>query len=182
MKKIFFLLPIILLFASCKCKTAATSDVTKTTIMDDSNKNITKTFCLDDGKCTTEIFRNTSLDVKTDEFGSIYYNKIENPETSVIVYKYNRNVPKGLQDGNYSEQIVFEINNSDKTMTLSNLELQQTKMLFGRFCYCKGSAGNFKVEKGNLNLKQKNNEVQFDLDFKITKVPQLINAISQTVK
>jgi hypothetical protein len=182
MKKIIFLLPMILFFASCKCKKATTTDVTKTAIMDESKKNSTKTFCLDNGKCTIEIFRNKSLDVKTDDFGSIYYNKIDNPETSVILYKYVKNVPKGLQDGNYSEQIVFEINNSDKTLTLSNQDMQKTKMLFGRFCFCRGQTGNYKVEEGNLNLKQKNNEVQFDLDFKITKVPQLINAISEIVK
>lgn len=181
MKKIIFLLPIIFLFASCKCKKVATSDVTKTAIMDDSSKKSTQIFCLNNGKCTTEIFRNKSLDLKTDEFGSIYYNQIDNPETSVILYKYDRNVPKGLQDGNYSEQIVFEINNSDTSLTLSNLELQKTKMLFGRFCFCRGQTGNYKVEQGNLKLKRLNNEIQFDLDFKITQVPQLINAVSESV-
>lgn len=182
MKKIIFLLPIIFFFASCKCKKVTTSEVTKTSSMEASNKKSTKTLCLDNGKCTVEIFRNKSLDVKTDAFGSIYYNQIDSPETSVILYKYDRTVPKGLQDGNYSEQIVFEIKNSDTSLSLSNQELQKTKMLFGRFCFCRGQTGNYKVEEGNLRLKQKNNEVQFDLDFKITKVPQVINAVSENVR
>lgn len=179
MKKIIVLLLIFLLVTSCKCKQSnATSEAEKTQAMAPK----AKTICPENGKCTVEIFRNTSLDIKTDDIGAIYYNKIDNPDTSVILYKYDRNVPKGLQDANYSEQIVFEINNNETALNLSGKELQQTKMLFGRFCFCRGAAGNFKVEDGNLVLTQKNNEIKFSLDFKVTKVPQLINAVSQTIK
>ena len=55
-------------------------------------------------------------------------------------------------------------------------------MLFGRFCYCKGSTGNYKVIDGNLNLKQKDNEVEFELVFKNNQVPQLLTTISEVVK
>ncbi len=94
-----------------------------------NTKTAIVTNCLKDRKCTTEIFRNKKLDIKTDVFGSIYYNKIENSGTSVILFKYYRGVPKGLQDGNYSEEVIFEINNSDKTITLKDADFQQTKML-----------------------------------------------------
>ena len=182
MKKLVFILPIVLIFASCKCKKEASSSTNTTTTMIDSSKKILKSDCPTDGKCTTEIFRNKALDVKTDDIGAIYYNKIDNPNTSVIVYKYNRTVPEGVQDGNYSEEIVFEINNSDKSLVLNDAALQQTKMLFGRFCFCRGAAGNFKIEKGNLNLSQKNGEVSFQLEFKTTKVPQVIGVISEIIK
>ena len=178
MKKIIFVLIILLIFASCKCKqNNATPEVENTQAMAQKMKTV----CPENGKCTVEIFRNTSLDIKTDDIGAIYYNKIDNPNTSVILYKYDRNVPKGLQDANYSEQIVFEINNNETALNVSGKELQKTKMLFGRFCFCRGAAGNFKVEDGNLILTQKNNEIKFSLDFKVTKVPQLINVVSETI-
>jgi hypothetical protein len=181
--KMLLILSIFLILSSCKCKKDTTTQVVNMdSIQTTTIQNSLRTTCLDDGKCTVEIFRNQSLDIKTDDLGSIYYNKSDNPDTSVILYRYDRNIPKGLQDANYSEQIVFEINNSDQKLTLSNEDLQKTKMLFGRFCYCKGAAGNYKIEQGNLVLSQKNNEVTFDLDFKITRVPQLINAVSETVK
>lgn len=169
--------------SSCKCKKDIVTETQKTeTINAAKFQNEMTTFCPENGKCTTEIFRNKSLDIKEDEFGSIYYNQVDNSETSIVKFAYNRNVPKGLQDGNYREEIVFEINNSDKELTLKNQEIQKTKMLFGRFCYCKGSTGNYKIIDGNLNLKQSNKEVQFQLEFKNNKVPQLLTTISENIK
>jgi hypothetical protein len=179
MKKIFFALSVLFAFASCKCKqNNATSEVENTQAMAQKPKSV----CPDNGKCSVEIFRNQSLEVKTDDTGATYYNKIDNPKTSVILYKYDRNVPKEVQDANYSEQVVFEIPNDVATLNLSGQDLQQTKMLFGRFCFCRGAAGNFKVTEGRLVVNQKNKEVKFDLDFKITKVPQTINSFSEVIK
>lgn len=170
------------ILVACKCpKDTLANSLNDSTKIENTQKMNVKN-CPENGTCSVEIFRNQSLEIKTDEFGGIYYNKIDNPETSVILYKYDKNVPKGLHDGNYSEQIVFEINNLDKNLSLSNLDLQKTKMLFGRFCFCRGQTGNYKVEIGNLKLNQTENEVQFDLDFKITKVPQNITTISETVQ
>jgi hypothetical protein len=55
-------------------------------------------------------------------------------------------------------------------------------MLFGRFCFCKGQTGYYKVEQGTLNLIYKKNVVDFTLDFTVTKVPQIIKSIKATVK
>lgn len=177
--KIFIFSLALFVFASCKCKK-------NTTNLENSKMaqaiNVIKSNCPENGTCTTEIFRNQSLDIKTDDFGSIYYNKIDNLETSIISYNYNRNVPKGLQDGSYREEIVFEIDNKTQELNLKNDDLQKVKMLFGRFCFCKGSTGNYKVIDGTLNLVQKNNEIKFDLEFKNNKVPQLILQIAETVK
>lgn len=181
--KIFYYLPIILFFASCKCKKDTITENSETKSNQVSNlENMIKSTNPEDGKCTTEIFRNKSLDIKTSELGAIYYDKIDNLETSVILYKYERNVPKDVQDASYREEIVFEINNSDKELNLKNEDLQKTKMLFGRWCYCKGTTGNYVINDGKLHLTQKNEQVKFDLEFKNNKVPQIILAIAETVK
>lgn len=150
------------------------------------NTNPTKTdqqaFCPEDGKCTTQLLKNKSLNVKTDEFGATYYQLSDNKQASVILYQYKRNVKKGLQDGNYTEEIIFEINNDDAKMTLTDADLQKTKMLFSRLCFCRGQTGYYKVTHGILKLEQKNKEVHFNLNFAITQVPQIINSITADVK
>lgn len=138
--------------------------------------------CPDDGKCTIELLKNKRIEMKKDDFGSIYYQINDALDTSVIVYQYNLNVEKGLQDGNYREEILFEIKNTDKKLVLNGNDLQQTKMLFGRFCFCKGQTGYYKVTQGTLNLIHKKNVVDFTLDFTVSKVPQIIKSIQATVK
>lgn len=133
--------------------------------------------CPEDGKCTVEIRQNKRLEIKTDELGSLYYQVLDNDQTSVVFYKYDRNVPADLADAGYTEEIIFEIPNQDGEITLSGNRLQETKMLFRRMCFCRGQTGNFKVQDGNLNLKKKGQSVQFLLDFKITAVPQVVNSI-----
>ena len=181
--KIFYIIPILIVFVSCKCK----KDINLESIKTDSIKNIVsekmiKSTNPEDGKCKIEIFKNKSIEIKTSELGEIYYEKVENLDTSVILYSYNRNVPKELQDANYREEIVFEINNANKELSLKDENLQKTKMLFGRFCYCKGATGYYIITDGKLYLTQKNNEIKFDLEFKNNKVPQIILAISETLK
>jgi hypothetical protein len=138
--------------------------------------------CPQDGACNVEMFKNKSLEIKTDDLGGIYYEIVAATESSVVLYHYDRKVEKGLQDGQYKEDIVFEINHSDSLILLSGSELQKTKMIFGRHCYCKGQAGYFKVTQGQLTLEQKKNVVSFQLDFTITQVPQIIKSIKATTK
>lgn len=157
----------------CKCPKATISE---------SNKSSIESVCPEEGKCTVELLRNKSLNVKADEFGSLYYQVSESNETSVLIYRYDKDVPKDLQDANYREEIIFEINNKTQTVSLSGKDLQQSKMLFGRFCFCRGQTGRYKVEEGTLNLKQEGDAVQFDLNFKVSQVPQLIQSIKATVK
>ena len=105
----------------------------------------------------------------------------ESTTASVITKKYTRNAIKGIQDAQYREEILFEISNSDSDLSLSDLDLQKTKMLFGRFCYCPGQTGYYKVTAGKLTLKQKNKLTAFDLDFKVPQVPQIIKVVKATV-
>ena len=138
--------------------------------------------CPEDGKCTTQVFRNKSLEVKTDEFGSVYYQMQDHPETSVVLYQYARNVEKGLQDAQYREEIIFEIKHSDAKITYNDSDLQKTKMLFGRFCFCRGQTGYYKVSHGNLDAGQKNDSIYFNLSFSVTEVPQVITSVTASAK
>lgn len=147
-----------------------------------NNPMVIENSCPDDGICTVEIVRNKRIEIKTDDLGSIYYHIIESPETSVIIYQYNLTVAKDLQDGHYREEIIFEIKNTVKKLHLQGEGLQQTKMLFGRFCFCKGQTGYYKVEDGLLTLHQKETNVDFNLNFTVAKVPQIIKSIKTTVK
>ena len=138
--------------------------------------------CPENGVCTIQLFKNKSLVVKTDDFGSTYYQMIENIDTSVIQYQYDRTVEDGLQDGQHREEILFEINNSTTALKLQDADLQKTKMLFGRHCFCKGQAGYFKIEEGTLFLENKNKVISFELDFKTDKVPQLFEKVTASIK
>lgn len=138
--------------------------------------------CPDAGICTTELFRNKAVKIKKDDFGSSYYEIIDSPETSVIIYQYNLKVEKDIQDGNYREEIIFEIKNSENQIVLSNSELQQTKMLFGRFCFCRGQTGYYPINTGRLTLTKNEATISFDLDFVITEVPQVIKSIRTSAK
>lgn len=173
MKKLF-LIPLALGLTFCHCqKTAVAQTLTKSSV---------ESTCPENGVCTIQIQKNKSMVVKTDEFGSTYYTLEDDSSKSVIVYEYKRNVEKGLQDGQHREEIVFEINNSDKKLTLSNKELQNAKMLFGRHCFCRGQAGYYKVFEGNLNLENTKGVITVDLDFKVTKVPQLYTTVKATIQ
>lgn len=172
MKRLVFI-PLAFMMSFCKCPKATIAAADKSSI---------ESVCPENGKCTVELLRNKSLVVKADEFGSIYYQTLESNDTSVLIYRYDKNVPKGLQDANYREEIIFEINNKTQSISLSGKDLQQSKMLYGRFGFGKGQNGNYKVEEGTLSLKQEGDTVQFDLNFKVGQVPLLINPIKATVK
>lgn len=172
MKKSIAIL-IAIIITSCNCKKHAGSNDSK----ENSGLNLTSN-CPSDGNCTIEIIKNKSLVIKSDEFGSIYTQQIDDENHNIVVFQYNKNVPEGLQDGNYREEIQFEIPNIDTELNLTNQELQNTKMLFGRYCFCKGQTGIYKVTDGTLKLSQKNNKLSFNLNFKNKTVPQLIESIS----
>lgn len=175
--KRLFIIPLALVLSSCNCQ--------KNNIAKNETKSIPlvlKNECPKDGTCTIEMLKNKSLVIKTDELGEIYYELVADRKTAVVIYSYNRKVEKGLQDGQYRENILFEIKNSDSLISLSDSELLKTKMLFGRHCYCKGQAGYFKLTQGQLTLEQKKNAVSFQLDFTTTQVPQIIHSIKAAVK
>ncbi len=133
--------------------------------------------CPLDGLCTLSVFNNKQLILLKDGLGGLYYDIKENKGTAVIHYQYNKTTQANLQDGHYREDVVFEIKTSDKSLNLSDAELQQTKLIFGRHCFCKGQTGYFQITKGSLQLHQQTS-FAFDLEFETDKVPQLIRRVS----
>lgn len=134
--------------------------------------------CPTDGKCSIEIFKNKSILINSD-FGKTNYSIVDDFEKDVIRYQYSKNLDKSDVDGGYREEIVFEINQDQTDKKFMNTEIQQTKMLFGRYCFCRGQTGLYDVVNGSLNIKNIDN-LDFELDFKISEVPQIINHIVVT--
>lgn len=164
MKKIGILLSLFLL----SCATQKQNDMIDIPIQKE---------CPLDGLCTLSVFNNKELIILKDGLGGLYYEIKENKGTTVIHYQYNKITQTNLQDGHYREDIIFEIKKSDVSLNLSDLELQQTKLIFGRHCFCKGQTGYSQINKGSLKLDQHTSLV-FDLVFETNKIQQIIRRVS----
>jgi hypothetical protein len=138
----------------------------------------TESLCPENGECTTKILKNKSLRIKIDELNQLYYQIEDNANTSVVHFEFSKKADEGLQDGNYREEIIFEINNADSKLELEDILLRPTKMIYGRHCYCKGQAGYFSVLKGKLSLQKNKEKIAFNLNFTVTEVPQIIKKIT----
>ena len=137
--------------------------------------------CPESGNCSLEVFKNSELEIKTDNFGKIYP-VVKSGEHLVIKYKFEKKVNKNTKDSSYSEYIYFEIDKNNDQIILKDKELQNIKMLFGRICFCRDATGYFKVDNGNFYLFNRNNTLQFNLKFEINKVPQITTQIKEYIK
>lgn len=172
MKKVVIIM-FILSAASCKCKKDTTTWVPQAVIMSEFPK---------DGICTTQVLSGKSMVIKNDDFGRPYYETIDNTSKSVIIFDYNRTVKGDIQDASYNEKVIFEIDNSTDNLNLSDTSLQDSQLLFARFCFCKGQTGYYKITQGKLSMSKKANEKTIDLNFKTDEVPQIIKHISISLK
>lgn len=168
MRKIAILLVFFSLM-SCNCKKATTQQTTVSITSE----------CPKDGTCNVQLLKNKSILVKKDEFGSTYYTLEDSDSKNVVKYTYNRTVKGDLQDANYREEIVFELNNQTDNLTLSDAALENTQLLFGRFCFCRGQTGNYKINQGKLTVTDGK---VIDLNFKTDEVPQIISHVSFLMK
>lgn len=139
---------------------------------------VLKSICPQDGNCSMQLFENKSIAVKQDELGKTYYSLEDNKIKNVLLYSYSRESKDSLQDASYREEIVFEWPNSKKESTLSNDAIQNTKMLFGRFCFCKGQTGYYKVTNGTVTLKSNLKTQKGTINFKVDEVPQITKTIA----
>ncbi len=170
------LIPIIfLLFITCKSQQTYSDKLL-------SEKKVINLFenCPNDGNCSIEIFPDSELEVKQDEFGNSYP-VINSGNKLVIQYLYKKTPIENTADSNYSETIYFEIDNDKINLDLQNEKLQEVKLLYGRLCYCKGTTGYFKVNKGNLQVKMNRENLTINLQFEVKKIPQIINTINESI-
>lgn len=110
--------------------------------------------CPATGTCNFEIIKDSALVYKNNEAtGRLYYEMVSSPGKSVLKYTYDKKKNPGAQDDFYREEIVIETNND-----LSSLNNETSpKMLFGIFCYCKGTAGYYEIKDGSTSYK--NNKI-----------------------
>lgn len=162
----------LLLLIGCKTK--------QTTFITEKQEFKATVNCPEDGICSIELIPNSSLVVKSDEFGNTY-TIIEKGEKTILKYVFSQNIDKQYVDGHYIEEIYAEFDKELPDLTLQNKSLNDVKLLFNRMCYCKGSAGFYHITKGNLSFKKtKKNTFNFQLSFIMDKVPQVITSINET--
>jgi hypothetical protein len=148
----------------------------KTTQKTSEEKVLLKVDTLENGFKKLYLLKNKKLEVLTTN-GSLSYAIVDNENTNVLQYSYAINQDQTPYDGGYREEIVFEISKSASAQNYLDSELQNTKMLFGRYCNCRGKNGLFKVNQGKLNVVSSSEEFHFELQFKISEVPQVTNSI-----
>jgi hypothetical protein len=141
------------------------------------DKTILKTTAFQNGKETLILLRNKSLDTVTVN-GYFTYQLKDNPSTDVVQFSYEEDLNKAAVDGGLREEVLFEIQQGDFSLTLSNTELQKTKMLFGRYCNCRGQNGIVLLTNGTLNLTRKKEELLLALEFHSKKIPQAFDKIN----
>lgn len=128
--------------------------------------------CPEKSNCSLQIIPQKSLLIVPGK--QVKYELKDNPETSVIVYQFRKKAKEKVQDADFREEIIFELPAKIKNIRLTDTQLQNTKMLFGRFCYCPGETGYYPVRKGNLSV----NGPKATLDFSLSEVPQITRELS----
>ena len=140
-------------------------------------KTLLKVDTLDNGSKKLYLLKNKKIEV-SESGGYLSYKVEDNEKTNVLLFVYAINQDQIAYDGGYKEEVIFEIPNDAAEKNYTDEELQNTKMLFGRYCFCRGKNGIFKVEQGKLHLiKSSKNNINFELQFTINKVPQVIKEI-----
>lgn len=162
-----------LLFTSCNC------------IIPLNEKSVEKKIissCPSEGKCSTNLIDNKSLEIKTDPTGAIYYELIDNLKSSVIKYEYDEARDTTLQDNAYKEEVLIEIPNEFKEINSKKSELNSVKMIFGKHCFCREQAGIYIIKNGKINSKNKNNNTFLTIEFSIPNIDHKINKITLYLK
>lgn|SRR5699024_6711255 len=172
--RIFYLLIIAGIFTACKSPATLTENQTEKMIQSQN-----KTNCPEGGKCSVVILKNKSLIIKDDITGKVYP-EISDGKNLVVHFNFLRQAPEGIADGNYSEDIYFEIPADQNQLQKKDSSLKDINLVFGRHFFSP-EAGFVEINKGELNLQRKGNKIQFDLKFQEEEGKQLIERIVETV-
>jgi len=165
---------IIVLFASCGSTKTLNYSVKDPVLLNTLN-------CPENGICSLELIPNKAIEFKTDEFGNLYPT-ISEGENTILKYTYKKNPLPNTEDSNYTELIYAELDSIITETTLTDNDLQNVKLHFGRLCYCKGETGYYPIKNGEFKiLKSTKNTMQISLEFKITEVPQIISKINEII-
>ncbi len=167
MKYLYVCMLCVLLFSCCANKKMVVKQ----------NKQESTWHCPKDGTCAFKIFNQKTLNILKDDFGALYQ-EINEGDKMVLKFEYKRHEIPNTVDGHYSEQILMELNPDNLDLELENVEFKNIKLLFARFCYCKGQTGYYPVKQGKLSIsKLSKDKFKLNLNFKVDEVPQIITEI-----
>jgi len=151
----------------------------KQAVISDDLQNMLTTNCPLDGACTFEVLKDKSLKILKTDLEETYA-EIREGHLLILKFEYKRNEIPDTIDGQYIEQVFIELNPNNLKVDLKDSELKKAKVMFARFCYCKGQTGYYVVTQGNLSIKKiEDKGYQLNLDFKQDKVPQIITQIHE---
>lgn len=160
-----FLLP--LLFLSC---------MSRTKLQPLALSSLNESWCPSDGVCTFEVLSQKQLDLEKDEFGMSYIKMDEGAHT-ILKFEYKRKVTSDVADASYREEIFIVLNPNE--IEIETESFKRVQVIFGRWCFCKGQVGNYRVRKGKLSIKKVNSEnYHLSLTFEVDEVPNIISKIN----
>lgn len=138
-----------------------------------NNQAKVKSNCPEEGVCNLTIHKNKSLDIKKDEFNKIYYQLSDNENVTTYIYDYQKKIDITLEDASYKEEIIFELQNNEKSLILNNEKLKSIQLLIGRHLFERSqNVGYFEVTKGSFTLKDQ--KITLNIE---TEIPFLIKNI-----
>ncbi|PNQ74847.1 hypothetical protein C1T31_01530 [Hanstruepera neustonica] len=137
-----------------------------------------ESLCPNDGTCSFEVLKNKSIDLKFDGLGQLYPDIIDSNKM-VVKFEYKRNEIPNTADSGYREIIYLELEPNKPELDINDSELEITKALFARLCFCRGQTGYYRINKGSLSVKGiKEGLYRLEFSFNIGEVPQIINSVS----
>lgn len=159
------------------CKTTKTSNETtnnKTISVEISN-------CPENGVCTLELIPNKSLEFKTDHVKQLYP-IIKDGDKTLFKLSFTKNENPDVVDSSYQEVVYAELDADISDIDLTNEELKNVKLYYGRLCFCRDEGGYFEIKRGNFSItKIDNNSIKIHLDFSTKNVPKLLKDLDETI-
>ncbi|SFZ90514.1 hypothetical protein SAMN05428642_101981 [Flaviramulus basaltis] len=157
-----YLLLLIVVFGGCKSNKAV-SFVEEVTANE---------LCPEEGNCSYEILKNKKINYNYNNL-SDFYPTFSEGDKLVFKFEYKQNEIPNTQDSSYREEVIIELDSTD--LEFETTTFKGEKILFARWCYCKGQTGYYKIQQGKLSVKKiENNTYQLNLNFKMEQVPQVI--------
>lgn len=130
--------------------------------------------------CEVEILKNKAISFKTEEStGKLQKEFVDDENSNVIAFNFQNNPDKAVMDAQYREEIIFEVSKTKAELDLTDDELQNVNLIFGRFCFCdRSQVGYFKINKGHLKIK----DGKITIDFDSANIPQVMKSVKATYK
>lgn len=131
-------------------------------------------------KIIVETKMNTIYSLVEDTTGSLYP-AFETGNATTLIFNYTEKGASGTADGDYTETVHLMIPNDSNSLKLKDQNLQQLKMVFGKFCFCRGEAGYYKVTNGSVSIKNEKGLITIKASFEIPETSNKISTIEQVV-